>query len=282
MPSDYSLHLNMDGGQPQENSFLGFREKLVQNKKNVTAFCTLLVIASILLGSTVFFMDRGLATLVQLLGFMALGYLHVAILQGNLAILQPTEKLVYSLILALAVFVFVSAFYFFADNYSLLVVSAAICSFLLPYVLSELWRLYNSISETNVSPWYYSRDLSLYHSSVYSDSIPLRFKVQIEQHGRVEYPIAYKAMEKMKLGTIFYHMIKAHNESGKTQVDFIDRNRQPFGWVFFTPSFAGWSKSLDPEATLIENNIRPNAVIIARRIPEQILPKVSNRQSQTA
>ncbi len=282
MLSDFSLFLNMDGRQPQNISVLRFREKLVQNKKNVTAFCTLLIVASIFLGSAVFFMNRGVATLIQLIGFMALGYLHVAILQGNLAILEPTEKLVYSLVLALGVFVFFGAFYFLTNSYSLLVVSAASCSFLLVYVLSELWRLYNRISESSVIPWYYSGDPSSHQATVFLNSIPLRVNVQIEQHGRVEYPIAFRAPVKMKLGTIFYHMIKEHNESGKTPVDFADRNSKPFGWVFFTPSFAGWSKSLDPEATLIENKIGPNAVIIARRIPEQILSKVSTRRPQTA
>jgi hypothetical protein len=282
MLSDFSLFLNMDERQLPKFSFLSFREKLGQNKKNVTAFGALLVIVSLLLGSTVFFMNSRIATLVQLTGFTALGYMHVSIMQGNLAVLEPAEKLVYSLLLAACAFIFLSAFYLFTDNYPLLLIVAACCAFLLVYVLGELWRLYYQISESNVIPWYYTGELSSQQATVFLNSIPIQVKIQIEQHGRVEYPIAFRAPVKMKLGTIFYHMIKEQNESGKIPVDFIDRNNKPFGWVFFTPSFTGWTKALDPEATLIESKINPNAVIIARRIPEYSLTAASARQIQNA
>ncbi|HVF81736.1 MAG TPA: hypothetical protein VM884_07370, partial [Flavisolibacter sp.] len=135
MLSDFSLFLNMDERQLPKFSFLSFREKLGQNKKNVTAFGALLVIVSLLLGSTVFFMSSRIATLAQLTGFTALGYMHVSIMQGNLAVLEPAEKLVYSLLLAACAFIFLSAFYLFTDNYPLLLIVAACCAFLLVYVL---------------------------------------------------------------------------------------------------------------------------------------------------
>lgn len=282
MLSDYSQFLNMVERQTQNFSFLDLRAKLVQNKKNVMAFCTLLLIASVLLGSTIFFMQAGVATLVQFAGFIALGYMHVAIMQGNLAILQPPEKLVYSLLLTAGVFIVLSILYFLTHAYTLLVVSAAGCSFLLVYVLGELWRLYNRIYESTISPWYYAGELSLPQDTDFLKTILLRVRVQIEQHGRVEHAISFRAPVKLNLGTIFYQLIKEHNESGKTPVEFMDRSKKPFGWVFFTPSFAGWSKSLDPEASLTENGIGPNAIIIARQIPEKVLSKTPVRKSQTA
>lgn len=282
MLSDFSLFLNMDERQPQNFSFLRFREKLGQNKKKVAAFSAFLIVASLVLGGTVFFMNSRVATLVQLIGFLALGYMHVSVMRGNLSILEPTEKLVYSLLLLASVFIFLSGFYLLTNKYPLLNVLASSCAFLLVYLLGELWRLYNHISETSITPWYYSGDLSSNQATVFLNSIPIRVKIQIEQHGRVEYPIAFRAPVKMKLGMIFYHMIKEQNESGKTSIDFTDRNNKPFGWVFFTPSFAGWSKTLDPEATLIESKIGPNAVIIARRIPDHSFSEASALQTQTA
>lgn len=281
MLSDFSLFLNMDERLLQNFSLLRFKDKLVQNKKNVTAFTILLVIACLVLGSTVFFRSSNIAKVVQLTGFLFLGYRHVSIMQGNLAVLSPVEKLVYSLLLATGVFLFLSVFYLLTTSYSLLNSLAASCAFLLVYVLGELWRLYNCISESSITPWYYSDNLSSNQATVFLNSIPLRVKVQIERNGRVEYPIALRAPVKMKLGLIFYHMIKEQNESNKIPVDITDRNNQPYGWIFFTPTIAGWSKPLDPEATLIESNIKPNALIIVRRVAEPALSEAIGQLTLT-
>lgn len=278
MRSDFSLFLNMNE-RLQNFSFLRFKDKLVLNKKNVTAFSLLLIVASLVLGSTVFFMNGSVARLVQLAGFLALGYLHVNIMQGNLAVLTQVEKLVYSFVLTFAVFVFLSVLYLFTGAYHLPLVLAAGCSFLLVYVLSELWTSYNTVSESNIMPWYYSGPVSSNQATVFLNSIPIRVNVQIEQHGRVEYPIAFRAPLKMKLSLIFYHMIEEHNESGKTAIEFTDRAGKPYGWIFFTLSLTGWSKSLDPGATLLENKIGPNSVIIARRVSDDISAVEASRPS---
>jgi hypothetical protein len=272
----------MDGQQLQNTPILRFRDKLVQNKKNVTAFSALLIIACLALGSTVFFMNSRLATLVQVIGFLALGYVHTSNMQGNLAVLEPAEKLVYSLLLAASVFIFLSIFYLITTTYAVLVVLVGSSAFLLLYVLGEMWRLYNHVSKSNVNPWYYTGDISSQQATVFLNSIPIRVKIQIDQQGRVEYPVAFRAPVKMKLGTIFYHIIKEQNESGKTPVDFTDLNNKPFGWVFFTQSFAGWNKPLDPEATLIESQIGPNAVIVARRLPVYSFTEAPGQQIQNA
>jgi hypothetical protein len=271
----------MDERQPQNFSFLRFRDKLVQNKKNFAAFGALVGVTSLLLASTVFFMNGRTATLVQVIGLMALGYVHVAMMKGKLAVWEPVEKLLYSLLLAFVIILFLSSVYLFTPTFPLAVILAGSSAFLLAYVLGELWVSYKRISDSRVTPWFYSNSLTPNQATVFLNSIPIRVKIQIEERGRVEYVIAFRAPVKMKLGLIFYHVIKEQNESGKTPVELLDNNGRPFGWVFFVPSLAGWSKSLDPEATLIENQIGPNAVIIARRVPEKFLSEASGRQIQT-
>jgi hypothetical protein len=258
---------------PQGFSFLGLKDKLIQSKKDVLAFSMLLLIACALFGSTIFFSGSSVVKLFQIAGFLVIGYIHVTIIKGNLAALTSTEKLIYSLLLAIGIFIILSVVYSFSNRYTALFALANSCAFLLPYIMEELWRLFGNISSGEPMLWYYTDDLPMHKSTIFLNSIPIHFKVQMEQNGQGEYTIAFRAPVRMKLGLIFYHMMQEQNDNGRTLIDFSDEKAKPFGWLFFTPGIGGWNKYINPDTTLIENGIKQNAVIVARLISDKaILP----------
>ncbi|MDQ6609397.1 MAG: hypothetical protein M3Y85_06220 [Bacteroidota bacterium] len=271
----------MDALQLQEFSDLRFKDKLGQNKKNIIAFGCLLLFACLLLASTFFFASYGIAKAIQLVGFLALGYMHLSIMHGNLAILTPTEKLLYSLLLAITIFLIYVVFFLVTKQYGTLLILSNCCAFILFFVTDELWRLYNAASAGKAALWHYSNNAELDQSREFIGYIPIIIKVQIEQHGRVEFTVSFRAPVEMKLSHVFCQMILKQNESGRIPVHFADKNNRPFGWVFFTIGLGGWSKYLNPEETLIENGITDNSVIVVRRVATKFLKEVPMLQRQT-
>ncbi len=279
MLSDFSLHLSMDG-QETQNSFLRLKDRLVQNKKNVLTFIALLVVACCFLSSSFFVAGYMVAKLIQVAGFIAIGYMHISMLKGPLASLTFRDKQVYSIVLATIIVIISLLFGAVTHRFHPLLSLACACAFLLFFVVDELWNFYAAATETKPALWYYSSDLAIHQGTVFLNSLPVKVKVQIDQQGRVENIIRFRAPVKMKLGLVFYHMVQDQNRNGQTPVDFIDRNNQPYGWAFFTAPPIGLSRYLDPEESLVENGIKPNATIIVRRVSDPLLLNAPARQNQ--
>ena len=69
-----------------------------------------------------------------------------------------------------------------------------------------------------------------------------------------------------------YQLVLNENGKGKTVIDVVDESKQFYAWLFYTESYKGLNKrSLNPEATLLQNKIREGNIIIAKRVK---LPKI--------
>lgn len=110
MLPDFCLHLSMDEREPQEVLYLRLSDKLAENKKSLVAFCFLMVLACAGLGSLVIFMGGVVAMVLQLIGFLALGFMHTVIMRSNLSLLTNREKTQYSLVLAASIIILQSIF----------------------------------------------------------------------------------------------------------------------------------------------------------------------------
>ncbi len=242
--------------------------KLSGNKKKVWAFLLLLVLGSLVLISLNHFLPPVFLIFLQTGGFFCLGYLHFLILRANVTGLTPSEKFLYSSLLATVVFLAGSIFYFIAPLvFSWQTVVAGVCAFLLPFVLAEAWRLFYFMSSQAAATWRYSADVSLQKATTFLNSMPVRFKIQAGQLAG-EYTVGFRAPVRMKLGTIFYHMVQEQNSQGENVVRLSSGEGQPYEWAFSITVF-GWKTFLDPELSLLENGLKENAIVTAQRISEQ-------------
>lgn len=246
----------------------GLADKLARNKKRVVAFALLLLVTSIALGSLAVFWNNGVVLLLQVAGFLALGYLLVSVLQANVASFNHSEKLLYALLLAIVVLVAVGAFYFISAGYPWQTAFTAGCAFLLPYMVAEAWRLFAALSIQSAPAWRYSAELPLQKSTTFLNSIPIRFNVKAHRLGWEQHLVSFRAPVRMKLGLLFYHMVQERNSSTAQPVKLVDAENEPYQWIFFVRSW-GFTRYLNPELNLIENGIKENAVVMVQQLLEQ-------------
>lgn len=244
---------------------LHLHKKLVRNKRNVTVFVLLLLVSGGLVGGIAVFFNNGWIKFFQVTVFLLLGYMHVQILNGKLSVLSRAERFLYSFFLTAGIFVLLGVFYFIAKQYTMLPVFAGGCAFALPFTVTELWRTYAGLQAGPVKAWSYTEDLSLQRSTTFLDSIPVRFKVETNWYERNSKMLFFRAPVRMKLGLIFYHLVQEQNDNGHNSLVLTDSAGNPYQWVFFTTGITG-TKYLDPETSLLDNRVRQNAVVIARRV----------------
>lgn len=280
MLSDFFVFSNMDEREVQAFSFLQLGNKMAQDKKKVISSFLYLLAASLLVAVIFFLVNIQLGKFVLLIGFLSIGSLYWNALKNRFAALTNLEMLMVTVLMATGILILLSGVFFFFQPHRFLSVFVAVCGFLLPFCVGMLWPLFKKMTETEVSLWYYANDLSLQKSTVFLNSIPIRFKVQLSEEEYQDHSISFRAPVRMKLGLIFYHMVQEQNANRKSDLTLTDENDQAYGWMFFTVSIGGWTKNLDPDSTLVENNIKQNTLIIARRMPVQNLLEDAGMQNK--
>ena len=77
-----------------------------------------------------------------------------------------------------------------------------------------------------------------------------------------------KTPENIKLGELFYHFINDYNDlQSETPIQFVDEYKEAVEWWYHRkPKWYQRRKILDPQLTMIENNVKENTVIICERI----------------
>jgi hypothetical protein len=79
-----------------------------------------------------------------------------------------------------------------------------------------------------------------------------------------------KAPLAMQMGRLFYYFINDYNERHPgTPIEIASEENKPYGWVYhFKRRWSLKTKYLDPDATISENQVRENSVIVCRRVNE--------------
>lgn len=77
-----------------------------------------------------------------------------------------------------------------------------------------------------------------------------------------------KAPENIYLGDLFYFFLNDYNElHSETQIQFVDQKYEPYQWLFrFKTKWYQSQKILDPAATVKDNGVKENSVIICDRV----------------
>lgn len=203
--------------------------------------------------------------IVHTLGFLLLGYLHVRLCLGALNFLTGRKLVSYTIIVSSLLFLLLSGIGLQFPAYTWLQAIGAVAAFILPFVLHQQWLLFAGFFHETVKTWSYNKDLPHQQSTTFLNSMPVRFKIKMDDSDEMTFQIAFRAPVRMKLGLIFYHMVQDRAVSEGLPITLSDASGIPFQWVFQSSQF-GTEKCLDPETGLLENGIRENNVVIVRRL----------------
>ena len=268
MLSDTLLRSTADmNGQASQRGEADLHVQSGQDNKVALFFLLFVLVSGGALAALTILFAGPVFRILHVAGFLLLGYLQVRLFIGALHFLNEKQKFIYTVVPSAVLLLCLSGIHFLFPSYGWLQVFSAISAFVLPYTLDQVWRFYEALSAGVNKTWSYSDDLPLQKSTTFLASMPVKFKILLEDGGELQYQVSFRAPVRMKLGLIFYHMVQSQQTSGGLPISLVNSSNEPFQWVFQTTQF-GFQRSLDPDAGLIENGIKQNMLVIARRLKQ--------------
>ncbi|HUC81402.1 MAG TPA: TssN family type VI secretion system protein [Flavisolibacter sp.] len=241
------------------------KTQVPQKWKTAWLFLLLACVVSGALASLTLLNGGFVFRLAQAVGFLGLGLFLLRLFSGVLSFFSDRQKWLFIALSVLLIALVLGGIYLRFPHYSWLEGAAAVSAFLLPLVLRQVWHVFESFFFYSGKTWSYSNTLPLQQSTTFLNSMPVKFKVQLDDEQEYVFQAAFRAPVKMKLGLIFYHIIQQQPEAtGKANI-FVNEFGRPYKWVFQSSQF-GFERQLDPDLSLIENGIRQNRTIVARRL----------------
>lgn len=257
--SNFNLLLPQMNTTVTEQPYVEAVEEITaQSKKGLLVLSAVIFTACLLAGCAHFFYHHRYMPLAQLSSFLLLGCFYAVFMQKK-------RSFSHALFLTVALFVSLSAFYFFKKAFEVVDIISLVSSFLLPNIIMEAWRLFHSISSQRKNYWSYSTEIPSEPLFVYLENKPLRVKLLVDNND--SWMILSAAPLTLPLGMAIFYILKKEVEfnSGDWHKLFIDENGMPYKWLFYKKQ--GLEKIyFKPEETLIENKIKSNTLIVAKRI----------------
>ena len=259
-------------GETDEDEMVGAGAQQNKGIKPAALILLLVLLAGGLIAVLTSMIGGIVARVLHAAGFLALGVIHLRLSSSTFGVADSRRQFYFVLISVAVLFGSLAIVQLFFPSYSWFQALSAVSAFALPFALQELWRFYNLFTVGAGKTWSYSNDLSLQKSTTFLNSMPVRFKVQLEDGGELQYQVSFKAPVRMKLGLIFYHMVQSQQTEGGLPIRLVDAADKPYTWLFQTSAF-GFTRSLDPDLGLIENGIRQNTLVIAKRLKQSGQPE---------
>lgn len=259
--------------------FIAKKNKLLADKKVVAVFilCILLLVFPALCGFIDYLFVPYIYIVLQLY-YLILGYCYLLALPKYLPGLSDKnygyELLVLLLIMIISMLIFALIFNLCSELSLGLWASTCIIPFIFVSLFRQAYRSYIKIPLEIYKIWEcLDNVVNFDYSSIDSRELVL---VDIELYKDVndDHPscISAKAADTMVFGNWFQRFVTDYNtEYPRSQISYNDGER-PYGWIFYVKaSFFKQRKYIDPDLTLIENNVRGGNVIIAKRVRREIV-----------
>lgn len=240
--------------------------KISQQKNSVVILLAVVLAAYVLSVCVAFFWSNAAFAIVQPLFFLAIGIFHFYRLESDFQSLTATQKWIYTVVVATTVFLLFWIASLWGIRFSFLAMLAGAVAFLLPFVLSELAKTYLQLAFGNAALWQVTNEASLTYPDVYLKGIPFRFKLMEEESGNVFFQTEFRTLTDMRLREVFYDMMQKQTKKGIDSAALFNDEKRPYRWLFFTSNFPGWSRALDPNLTLAENNLKKDSVVYVQRL----------------
>lgn len=144
-------------------------------------------------------------------------------------------------------------------------------TFIFPSLLAKTYATYIEIPLEIHKVWRYSNeeDLSSFELMDYNKLMVLEMELFKQINDPVVSKVKAKAPDNMPFGVWFQKFLTDYNvKFPRTPIDAMDKDA--YGWIFYVKrSFFHPRKYIDPELSIVQNNIQEKHIVIAKRVNEQ-------------
>ena len=156
------------------------------------------------------------------------------------------------------------------DHYFLML--SAITWYFIPFIFVQAVHKYMSIPDIDFKKWFYpiNQQIDLPTDVEMASPVVITFEFQKRNNDAEQTIFRAKAPLSMQLGRLFYHFINDYNERHpNTPIEVILDENNVYGWIFYQkPQWYKKLNCLDPDETIVENQIKENSVIVCQRVNE--------------
>ena len=152
--------------------------------------------------------------------------------------------------------------------------AASVLAFIIPYGFFLTFNLLASIPPEIHKIWYYPLDMEEPDFSNIDLNKIYLLELEFSKSPEDSTPKNYKAKAPMDMlfGEWYSSFINNYNyKFEEDPIQFLDRNKEPHGWMFFTKprSFLQGKRFIDPDLTIKANKLTEKMVIVAKRVEVQ-------------
>jgi hypothetical protein len=249
--------------------------------KRALAAAVLAVLTAYLLSAATAIWWRPLSLPVLLPFFFLLaGAVYVRLLKKHFRELTTAQEWLFSGGFALTVFLLLGSLPLWGLQLPFRNMLAGAVSFLLPFVVVELWLVYASLSYEGAVPWQATAEDGVDFPSIYLTGLPVRFRIKPVPGHPSPGVVSFMASGKMTLGEVFQDMVQKQGQKGLPATPLRNEEDTPYTWIFYTNDMLIWNRFLDPKKSVQANGVRQNAIIYARPVPnEDVLNSSTNKKT---
>lgn len=161
--------------------------------------------------------------------------------------------------------------YFLKDkNFLFFPMLMSMLLFFLPVMVLKTFEAAYNIPAAKYHTWVYPvyTPIELPDERPNEKLLVIAFEVTKKASEKIKTNFRAKGPDNMLLGDLYYHFLNDYNETqSETPIQFTDEIQEPFEWGFrVKPKWYQYTRILDPEVTVRENNIKENTIIICERL----------------
>ncbi len=207
----------------------------------------------------------------QLFSFIAVGCWLAFQRKKSLSALvseMSDGRLLFATSLAIIVFLGLMTIYLLVNSTQLFMAVASAGAFILPTLIIHQFDLLAGLPETHFEPWALPVPTTSRKAVIALNSQTIHVKVAPTYFQPHELTIELVQPSREKLGRAFVQAMNLYKSgTNDNSISLVDEHGDPFLWEFYRQNkLIGGRVYLDPEKTLIENNIKEKAVFTAKRV----------------
>jgi len=144
-------------------------------------------------------------------------------------------------------------------------IAGAATAFLLPFFVHKSFLLWQSVPPPYYYKWFFPTEKEPPVLS-FQNTIPLQFTFLKDVNHTDSPTFAVVASHDIRLGDLFHSFLEEYNQHNIDNP--IQSYRAPFSWIFYCDTNQWWKprKVVDPDASVAENDLKPNDLVNAVRI----------------
>jgi hypothetical protein len=150
------------------------------------------------------------------------------------------------------------------------VMISAIAWFFVPFFFVQAVNRYMAIPKMTMKKWLYpiNQEIAPPTDKEMAAPVVITFEFQKRDSDPEKTVFRAKAPLSMQFGRLFYYFINDYNDRHPdTPIEIVLDGNKPYGWVYhFKQRWYHKTRYLDPEATIEENQVRENSVIVCQRV----------------